>query len=228
MRRLVAESEVTSVAKLAAQAFGEDSLDARTVMGEVNVALRRALWGKRMSAAKVRQRRSEGRGGDAGGAGREGDGARRREMERLARSRQWMCLLADLDDRGATRACMGAVTVALVRCEAALPPPFPTGAAWRPYLCNMAVDLDCRRRGLATELLAAAEKLARRWGHSDLWLHSEVNNEAALGLYQGAGYEVVSQDAVWRPLLTGQRRRLLLRKAFVQDEEGETEEEEEE
>ena len=250
VRRLVDESEVGRVAVLAAQAFGENSVDARVVRAEVNVALRRALWGKRMSAAKVRQRRGEEEAGGAEGLGameREREArVRANEMERLARARQWMCLLADVEgeeeaergeeeaerceeeaerceeeaergeeEAGGPRACVGAATVALVRCEAALPPPFPTGAAWRPYLCNMAVDVECRRRGLATQLLASAERLARRWGHADLWLHSEVDNHAALALYQGAGYEVVARDPVWRSFLTGDRQRLLLRKAFA-------------
>ena len=229
MRRLVDESEVGRVAVLAAQAFGENSVDARVVRAEVNVALRRALWGKRMSAAKVRQRRGEEEAGVAEGLGaweREREArVRANEMERLARARQWMCLLADVEDEeeaergeeetGGPRACVGAATVALVRCEAALPPPFPTRAAWRPYLCNMAVDVESRRRGLATQLLASAERLARRWGHTDLWLHSEVDNHAALALYQGAGYEVVARDPLWRSLLTGDRQRLLLRKAFA-------------
>jgi ribosomal protein S18 acetylase RimI-like enzyme len=59
---------------------------------------------------------------------------------------------------------LGCLTLNLMQPEAALPPPWPSAAPWRPYLGNMAVAPAARRRGVAAALLAAAERLGERPG----------------------------------------------------------------
>lgn len=59
---------------------------------------------------------------------------------------------------------------------------------------------------LRTNVVAAAQ----RWGHEDLWLHTEVQNEAALALYLSAGYTQQKTD----PAFFGPFRRVLLRKSL--------------
>lgn len=52
----------------------------------------------------------------------------RRQLERWQRQRQFVVLLAE---DAATGQLLGAVTVSLTRCEAALPPPLPTSKPLR-------------------------------------------------------------------------------------------------
>ena len=51
---------------------------------------------------------------------------------------------------------------------------------------------------------------ARRWGHEDLWLHTEVSNGVAQQLYSSLGYREVKRD----PRFFGPFRRILLRKTL--------------
>jgi ribosomal protein S18 acetylase RimI-like enzyme len=69
--------------------------------------------------------------------------------------------------------------------------PCPPDAA---YLCNVAVDVSQRGRGIAKSVLLAAEALALEMGHDTLWLHVRTSDPVAFGLYQGAGYEVFARE----------------------------------
>lgn len=73
---------------------------------------------------------------------------------------------------------------------------------------NTAVLPEHRRRGVATRLLEACERVASRWRYDALWLHVDLHNEAAARLYARVGFEEVSRD----PGLVVPRR-CLLRKA---------------
>lgn len=55
----------------------------------------------------------------------------------------------------------GCATLTLARPEAALPPPFPTRAALRPYISNVAVAPSYRRQGIATKLITKLERYVR-------------------------------------------------------------------
>ena len=45
----------------------------------------------------------------------------------------------------------------------------PQGAlAHRPFLSNLAVRRDCRRKGIAKRLCGVAERTARGWGYSEV------------------------------------------------------------
>lgn len=76
-----------------------------------------------------------------------------------------------------------------------------------PYRCA-ALDLR-RRRGIARELIAACERVSRRWGQRELWLHVDVLNDTAARMYSALGYEKAGEDPWW-----SSERRILLRKAL--------------
>ena len=62
------------------------------------------------------------------------------------------------------------------------------------YIERLVVSPDYRRRGMARDLLAAGEELARETGKKDVGLHVSGNNTAALKLYEAEGYEEVSRQ----------------------------------
>lgn len=64
----------------------------------------------------------------------------------------------------------------------------------RPYLSDLAVRPDFRRRGLARRLVAECERRAASWGHEALYLKVEAANDAALAMYAGLGYARVHED----------------------------------
>jgi ribosomal protein S18 acetylase RimI-like enzyme len=83
-----------------------------------------------------------------------------------------------------------------------------------PYLFNLAVHPGWRRRGVAAQLLTAAEKLALRWGFQQLYLHVLENNLPARQLYQQSGYQFHKVEPGIRLWLINHHRRLLLRKVI--------------
>ena len=57
-----------------------------------------------------------------------------------------------------------------------------------PQINALEIDEDCRRRGLATMLIAAAENEARCQGFSMIGLGVEISNKPAKRLYEKLGY----------------------------------------
>jgi ribosomal protein S18 acetylase RimI-like enzyme len=64
----------------------------------------------------------------------------------------------------------------------------------RPYVSDLAVREDYRRRGLATCLVQKCESIARAWSYDRVFLKVEASNDAARKMYGELGYEVVSTD----------------------------------
>ncbi len=56
------------------------------------------------------------------------------------------------------------------------------------YIQTIEVDFALRRRGIAAELLCRAENSAHSAGASFIWLHVDVENAAAIRLYESRGY----------------------------------------
>eukprot|EP00472_Partenskyella_glossopodia_P006771 CAMPEP_0197540338 /NCGR_PEP_ID=MMETSP1318-20131121/65467_1 /TAXON_ID=552666 /ORGANISM="Partenskyella glossopodia, Strain RCC365" /LENGTH=413 /DNA_ID=CAMNT_0043099287 /DNA_START=59 /DNA_END=1297 /DNA_ORIENTATION=+ len=94
----------------------------------------------------------------------------------------------------ATKKIVGTVTVFRFPAEATMPPPFPTTFPKRLYASTLAVSKDCRRQGIAKQLMNASEKLAARWGQEYLYLHVLKPNIDAQLLYFKCGYELVKED----------------------------------
>lgn len=122
-----------------------------------------------------------------------------RKLHQLRGPRMFMQLVAEEEEeeQDGEDGVIGSVTLVLRRVEAVLPPPFPTTAPLRMYLCNMAVHTGHRRRGVAKALLQEAQRLGKRWGQDTLWLHVETHNVAALQLYLGEGFQLVRTDPWW-------------------------------
>ncbi|KAG0614060.1 hypothetical protein M758_6G148400 [Ceratodon purpureus] len=89
--------------------------------------------------------------------------------------------------------------------------PTPAPPPNSPYICNMAIKKEYRRRGLGRQMLKAAEELALSMGCEDMYLHVRIMDTAPLTMYREAGYQVVSTDSLLS-VLTFQRRRHLMRK----------------
>ena len=73
----------------------------------------------------------------------------------------------------------------------ARPPTRYTGYAHnpRPYLSDVCVHPDYRRRGIAKALLGRSEHLCRtEWGRSELYVRVDRTNDAAVTAYQRRGY----------------------------------------
>ena len=151
------------------------------------------------------------------------------EEARLRRARQWTCLvthsaegqltgwyvfLIHLSKKAATpnthpRTPPHSAVLAWCVPDAALPPPFPSSKPQRLYISNMAVSPLHRRRGVATALLRAGERLARAWGESEVWLHVDEVNDGGRALYESQGFDVREEDPWWIPAA---KRKLLLAK----------------
>ena len=65
----------------------------------------------------------------------------------------------------------------------------------KPYLCNLCVSNEFRKRNIAQTLVGIVEYIAFQiWGFDKLYLHVDLMNEPALKLYEKLGY----RDAGWR------------------------------
>jgi len=83
-----------------------------------------------------------------------------------------------------------------------------------PYVFNLAVHPHWRRRGVAKQLLLAAEQTVKQWGFSRLYMHVLEDNQAARNLYDGIGYRLHIQEGAASYWLLGRPRKFLLQKKF--------------
>ncbi len=70
----------------------------------------------------------------------------------------------------------------------------------RPYLCNLCVSPSLRSMGIGRSLCRIVEAIAhRKWEYSNLYLHVDPDNKAALSLYEKEGYLDVGRrwNAKW-------------------------------
>ncbi len=75
-----------------------------------------------------------------------------------------------------------------------------------PLMSNLAVGKKFRRRGLAEDLVKAAEELARKeWGYDECYLYVEKQNIAAMKLYRKLGYVPQWEDGSASTLVPTQR-----------------------
>ena len=81
-----------------------------------------------------------------------------------------------------------------------------------PYIFNLAVHPQWRRRGVARQLLLAAEQIVKQWGFSRIYMHVLENNQPARSLYDEIGYQLHDQEGSINYWLLGRPRRFLLQK----------------
>lgn len=110
------------------------------------------------------------------------------------------CWLAVMSTQSSSR-CVGSVEVNLREVN----------GQPQPYLSNLAVHPDYRRRGIGRRLLHTVEtRLSPSYSH--LYLHVLAQNQAAQQLYARCGFEVVEEGfTFWG------ERKLLLHKSLAGD-----------
>jgi len=106
------------------------------------------------------------------------------------------------------RALIASATLQVCVPDSAFPPPFPSWKPYRSYLANVAVAPEARRSGVASKIIAYAERITRLWGFEEMWLHVNIDNPGARRLYERCGYAVVSED----PWFYLDRRYLMVKK----------------
>jgi ribosomal protein S18 acetylase RimI-like enzyme len=65
-----------------------------------------------------------------------------------------------------------------------------------PVLSHLQVLAEYRRRGVATEIMAAAENFVRRRGRTRIALGVNLDNEVAYGLYRQLGYREWDREII--------------------------------
>ncbi|XWS34853.1 hypothetical protein CRYUN_Cryun21dG0072600 [Craigia yunnanensis] len=104
----------------------------------------------------------------------------------------------------------GTIEVCFDKRGANASPPTPTSPNNSPYICNMTVTRQLRRRGIGWRLLKASEELISQMTSSnEVYLHCRMIDEAPFNMYIKAGYNVVQTDSFFI-LLTLQRRKHLM------------------
>lgn len=99
-----------------------------------------------------------------------------------------LCLVATLAPVQRTAAWSSSELIGTIEIASRSPLPWRLNHRHYPYISNLAVRADYRRRGVALKLLAACEEVARQWDGSALYLHVLADNCAARGLYDRAGF----------------------------------------
>lgn len=74
-------------------------------------------------------------------------------------------------------------------------------AKLRPYLSNLCVDESYRGKQLGKALVRCVEDITQSWGYDKLFLHVDLENEAARTLYERAGYRDAKKR--WKPFWAG-------------------------
>ena len=83
----------------------------------------------------------------------------------------------------------------------------------RPYLSDLAVHKNFRRRGVAKALIRKCEEESKAWNKNELFLRVEQKNDGALKMYSDLGY--VSLD---HPYFGVKDTTILLKRDFGNDD----------
>jgi ribosomal protein S18 acetylase RimI-like enzyme len=81
------------------------------------------------------------------------------------------------------------------------------------YLSNLAVSPAMRRRGVATQLVRASERMALLQNEHKVYLHTRLKDAPATELYKGLEYRIEKTD-LWYMSLLGLDRRFLMTKVL--------------
>lgn len=91
-------------------------------------------------------------------------------------------------------------------------PSFWSNNVQYPYISNLAVSKNYRRRGIGSQLLTKCEQIALDWGYQETRLHVLDKNNSAKKLYNRNGYEICQIEPNWGQFLLDYSPRLLLKK----------------
>ena len=83
-----------------------------------------------------------------------------------------------------------------------------------PYISNLAVSPNYRRRGVARKLLSGCEKAVSSWGFNELYLHVLDNNQQARDLYHSCGYRLERVEANYGAWFRSYPHKILLHKTI--------------
>ncbi|KAG6601367.1 hypothetical protein SDJN02_06193 [Cucurbita argyrosperma subsp. argyrosperma] len=104
----------------------------------------------------------------------------------------------------------GTVEVSFDKRGANASPPTPTPPKDSPYICNMTVKKELRRRGIGWHLLKAGEELISQMSTSrEVFLHCRMIDTAPFNMYTKAGYTVVQTDTIISLLMLQRRKHLM-------------------
>ncbi|XP_062110241.1 GCN5-related N-acetyltransferase 5, chloroplastic [Humulus lupulus] len=110
----------------------------------------------------------------------------------------------------------GTVEVSFDKRGANTSPPTPTPPKNAPYICNMTVKHQLRRRGIGWHLLKASEELISQMSSTrEVYLHCRMIDEAPFNMYIKAGYHVVKTDTILILLMLQRRKHLMCKKLPV-------------
>jgi GNAT superfamily N-acetyltransferase len=122
----------------------------------------------------------------------------------LDSSSRYACLISESDDKEA----IATIEISLRDLHG------KTGKYSCPYISNLAVHPEWRRRGVAAQLLRSSEQTSLKWGFRQIFLHVLENNQPALNLYRNLGYQLDKIDPELGSWIFNSPRRLLLKKSF--------------
>ncbi|RZC61728.1 hypothetical protein C5167_023474 [Papaver somniferum] len=90
-------------------------------------------------------------------------------------------------------------------------PPSPTPPKDSPYICNMTVKKQLRRKGIGWHLLKASEELIPQMRKSsrEVYLHCRMIDTAPFSMYTKAGYDIIKTDGILVLLLLQRRKHLM-------------------
>ncbi|GAV91302.1 Acetyltransf_1 domain-containing protein [Cephalotus follicularis] len=110
----------------------------------------------------------------------------------------------------------GTVEICFDKRGAIASPPTPTPPKNSPYICNMTVKKELRRKGIGWNLLKASEELITQISYStDVYLHCRMIDSAPFNMYTKAGYHIVKTDSLLILLMLQRRKHLMCKKLPV-------------
>jgi ribosomal protein S18 acetylase RimI-like enzyme len=83
-----------------------------------------------------------------------------------------------------------------------------------PYLANLAVSKDYRRKGIGNKLLKHCDQITVGWGFQQIQLHVLADNTQAQELYWKNNYKIKQVETNLYSLFVTSQRRLLLTKSI--------------
>ena len=122
--------------------------------------------------------------------------------------------------KGKTNVIAGLVEILLEKPEGNIAPSvqlfkFPITNSYEPYLCNLCVLQEYRRRGLGSTLCSICEYIVKKhWKRNSMYLHVEDSNNAALSMYLRMGYSLTPGLSKLQSKILGMDRIQYYKKVF--------------